>query len=73
MPIDKLIAAWLPTALSVIMIGAGVVNFIGPRSVRDSFARCGYPAGFHKVTDGVGGTFVTYTPSAASMLTTSHT
>ena len=48
MQVGKLIAAWLPIALGVVMIGAGVVNFVGPRSVRDSFARWGYPAGFHR-------------------------
>jgi hypothetical protein len=37
----KLIEVWLPIALGVVMIGAGVVNFVGPKSVRDSFARWG--------------------------------
>ena len=50
MTAGKLIAVWLPIALGVVMIGAGVVNFFGPKSVRDSFARWGYPAGFHRVT-----------------------
>lgn len=50
MPLDELIAVGLPLALGVVMIGAGVVNFIGSRSVRGSFARWGYPAGFHRVT-----------------------
>ena len=49
----KLIAVWLPIALGVVMIGAGVVNFVAPGSVRDSFARWGYPAGFHRVTGGL--------------------
>ena len=53
MQAGKLIAAWLPIVLGVVMIGAGVVNFVGPRSVRDSFARWGYPAGFHRVTGGL--------------------
>jgi uncharacterized membrane protein YphA (DoxX/SURF4 family) len=53
MPVDKLIVAWLPIAMGLVMIGAGVVNFIGPRSVRDSFARWAYPAGFHRVTGGL--------------------
>src|SRR6516225_30274 len=53
MQVGKLIATWLPIALGVVMIGAGVVNFVGPRSVRDSFARWGYPAGFHRVTGGL--------------------
>jgi hypothetical protein len=35
------------------VVMAGVVNFVGPRSVRDSFARWGYPAGFHRVTGGL--------------------
>jgi uncharacterized membrane protein YphA (DoxX/SURF4 family) len=50
MPIIKLSAVWLPIALGVVMIGAGGVNFAGPSSVRESFARWGYPAGFHRVT-----------------------
>jgi uncharacterized membrane protein YphA (DoxX/SURF4 family) len=53
MQASKLIAAWLPIVLGVVMIGAGVANFVGPRSVRDSFARWGYPAGFHRVTGGL--------------------
>lgn len=53
MPLDKLIAVGLPIALGAVMIGAGVVNFAGPGSVRDSFARWGYPAGFHRVTGGL--------------------
>ena len=53
MPIGQLIAVWLPIALGVVMIGAGVVNFIGPASVGDSFARWGYPASFHRVTGGL--------------------
>ena len=35
------------------MIGAGAANFAGPSSVRESFARWGYPAGFHRVTGGL--------------------
>jgi uncharacterized membrane protein YphA (DoxX/SURF4 family) len=53
MPIGKLFAIGLPIALGVVMIGAGVVNFLGPQSVRDAFARWGYPAGFHRVTGGL--------------------
>ncbi len=49
----KLIAVWLPIALGIVMIGAGAVNFVGPGSVRDSFARWGSPAGFHRVTGGL--------------------
>lgn len=48
----KLITVGLPIALGVAMIGAGGANFAGPRSVRESFARWGYPAGFHRVTGG---------------------
>jgi uncharacterized membrane protein YphA (DoxX/SURF4 family) len=51
--VGQLIAIWLPIALGVVMIGAGAVNFVGPGSVRDSFARWGYPAGFHRVTGGL--------------------
>lgn len=53
MQVGPLIAVWLPIALGIVMIGAGAVNFVGPGSVRDSFARWGYPAGFHRVTGGL--------------------
>jgi membrane protein HdeD len=53
MQVGELIAAWLPIALGIVMIGAGAVNLVGPGSVRDSFARWGYPAGFHRVTGGL--------------------
>jgi uncharacterized membrane protein YphA (DoxX/SURF4 family) len=53
MQVDKLIAVWLPIVLGIMMIGAGAVNFVGTGSVRDSFARWGYPAGFHRVTGGL--------------------
>lgn len=53
MPVGKFIVIGLPIALGVVMIAAGVVNFVGPRSVRDSFVRWGYPAGFHRVTGGL--------------------
>jgi membrane protein HdeD len=49
----KLIAVGLPIALGVVMIGAGGVNFAGPAPVRESFARWGYPADFHRVTGGL--------------------
>ena len=53
MPVDKLLVVWLPIALGIVMIGAGAVNFVAPGSVPDSFARWGYPAGFHRVTGGL--------------------
>jgi uncharacterized membrane protein YphA (DoxX/SURF4 family) len=53
MPVVKLIAVGLPIVLGVVMIGAGVANFAGSASVRESFARWGYPAGFHRVTGGL--------------------
>jgi len=53
MPVDKLSVVWLPIALGIVMIGAGVVNFVALGSVRDFFARWGYPAGFHRVTGGL--------------------
>ena len=53
MQVGKLVAVWLPTVLGIVMIGAGAVNLVGPGSVRDSFARWGYPAGFHRVTGGL--------------------
>lgn len=67
MPIIKLIAFGLPIALGVVMIGAGVANFIGPTSVRQSFARWGYPVGFHRVTGGleVGAGFLLLVPTTA--------
>ncbi|GLS23798.1 hypothetical protein GCM10007874_68190 [Labrys miyagiensis] len=46
------IVVWLPMVLGIVMIGAGAVNFAGPRSVHESFARWGYPAGFHRLTGG---------------------
>ena len=51
--VGQLIAIWLPIALGMVMIGAGAVNLVGPGSVRDSFARWGYPVGFHRVTGGL--------------------
>jgi len=53
MSATHLIAFGLPFVLGFVMIGAGVVNFAGPASVRESFARWGYPAGFHRVTGGL--------------------
>src|SRR5258708_16611195 len=53
MPVGKLFAIGLPIALGVVMIGAGAVNSVGPKSVRDSFVRWGYPAGLHRVTGGL--------------------
>jgi uncharacterized membrane protein YphA (DoxX/SURF4 family) len=53
MPIVKLVAVGLPIVLGVVMIGAGVANAAGSASVRESFARWGYPAGFHRVTGGL--------------------
>lgn len=53
MSVVTLIVIGLPSALCVVMIGAGGVNFAGPAPVRESFARWGYPAGFHRVTGGL--------------------
>jgi uncharacterized membrane protein YphA (DoxX/SURF4 family) len=53
MSVLKLIAVGLPVALGVVMIGAGGVNLAGPASVRESFARWGYSASFHRVTGGL--------------------
>jgi hypothetical protein len=39
MPAARLFAIRLPIALGFVMIGAGTINFIGPRSVRESFLR----------------------------------
>lgn len=48
-----IVVGWLSIALGVVMIGAGAVNFAGSRSIQQSFARWGYPAGFHRVTGGL--------------------
>jgi membrane protein HdeD len=53
MPVGKLFAIGLPIALGVVLIGAGAVNFVGPKSVRAPFVRWGCPAGFHRVTGGL--------------------
>jgi membrane protein HdeD len=53
MPVVTFIVVGLPIALGVVMIGAGGANFAGPPLVRESFARWGYPAGFHRVTGGL--------------------
>jgi uncharacterized membrane protein YphA (DoxX/SURF4 family) len=53
MPLSNLVVAWLPIALGVVMIAAGLVNFVGPGSVRASFDRWGYPRGFHRVAGGL--------------------
>jgi uncharacterized membrane protein YphA (DoxX/SURF4 family) len=53
MHVVKLIAVGFPIALGIVMIGAGGVNFAGSISVRTSFARWGYPTGFHRVTGGL--------------------
>ena len=50
MPVIKLISFGLPIALGVMMIWHGGVTFAGSPSVRENFARWGYPAGFHRVT-----------------------
>ncbi|HEX4197836.1 MAG TPA: DoxX family protein [Caulobacteraceae bacterium] len=53
MPGSNFLAVGLTLVLGAVMIGAGAVNFVGPRSVRNSFERWGYPAGFHRVTGGL--------------------
>lgn len=53
MPLAKLITPGLPIALGLVMLGAGVANVIGPSSIRESFARWGYPPGFHRLTGGL--------------------
>jgi uncharacterized membrane protein YphA (DoxX/SURF4 family) len=53
MPVVKLIAIGLPIVLGIVMIGAGGANLAGSASVRESFVRWGYPAGFHRVTGGL--------------------
>lgn len=51
--IGNFIALWLPDVLGLVMLGAGAVNFAGPNTVRESFARWGYPSGFHRLTGGL--------------------
>lgn len=41
MPVGAFIAIGLPIVLGVVMIGAGAVNFAGPRVVREAFVGCG--------------------------------
>ncbi len=53
MAAGNLIATWLPIALGIAMTGAGMANVVGPKSIRDSFARWRYPAGFHRVAGGL--------------------
>ncbi len=53
MPLIDLVTAWLPVALGIVMIGAGLVNGVGPGPVRASFDRWGYPRGFHRVAGGL--------------------
>ena len=53
MTAGALISFGVPIALGIVMIGAGAVNFVGPPLVRGSFARWGYPAGFHRVIGGL--------------------
>ena len=54
MPVIKLIAAWFPIALGVVMIGTGVANFAGPPLALKNFALWGYPVGFHRVAGSLG-------------------
>ncbi len=54
MPVTKFVALGLPIALGVVMIGTGGVNVAGPPPARETFARWGYPAGFHRVAGGLG-------------------
>jgi uncharacterized membrane protein YphA (DoxX/SURF4 family) len=54
MLVIRLIAAWLPIALGVVMIGTGVANFAGPPLALRNFAMWGYPAGFHRVAGSLG-------------------
>lgn len=54
MSVAKLVAAGLPIALGVVMIGTGGANFAGPSLARENFAQWGYPAGFHRVAGALG-------------------
>jgi len=53
MSVIKLISAGIPIALGLVMVGHGWVTFAGPSSVRENFARWGYPAGFYRVIGGL--------------------
>ncbi len=50
MPVIKLMSVGLPIVLGVVMIWHGGVTFAGPPSIRENFARWGYPAGFHLIS-----------------------
>lgn len=50
----KLIVAWLPIALGIVMIGTGAANFAGPPLALKNFAMWGYPPGFHRVAGSLG-------------------
>jgi uncharacterized membrane protein YphA (DoxX/SURF4 family) len=54
MHLIKLITAWLPMALGVVMIGTGAANFAGPPLALKNFAMWGYPTGFHRVAGVLG-------------------
>ena len=47
MIIDTSWPLWLAWILALFFAGNGVINIIGPKGMRDSFARWGYPSWFH--------------------------
>jgi hypothetical protein len=46
----SLVVTAIPYLLSLIMLGGGVANAVGPRGILESYTRWGYPSGFHFVT-----------------------
>lgn len=42
MPVGRFFAIGLPIALGVVTIGDGAINFVGTKSVRESFVCRGY-------------------------------
>lgn len=40
----------IPYILALVMLGGGVANTTGSKVIRASYARWGYPSGFHLVT-----------------------
>jgi uncharacterized membrane protein YphA (DoxX/SURF4 family) len=46
-PILTTVFAWV---LAIVFAGSATANFIGPKPLRDAFARWGYPSYWHLVT-----------------------
>jgi hypothetical protein len=46
----SIMLAAIPYLLTLIMLGGGIVNAVGPKGVLESYTRWGYPSWFHFVT-----------------------